>query len=782
MICINKNFLLGLDMHFKKIIFPIVMVLVITSCETIGPALDNSKWDCGLATSETKMANCEIRAEYLSQSILSKYSGEVKPVNYDQAVPHGSGRVKYNGNYINAKFTYGRIYHADLTFDDGSSFSGNVNEQLEPVSGRFEDNNLIYTGSITDWSFDLGKAKWKETSNTFNGTWEINKETDTSVPSVGIYTINGTYPETSDACKSSVDGNFIQTEKGFALYTGAEYKISHPAAKVSRHPNSFNNQIDIKFSDSSSANLKIENPKYSYSDDSSKWLTKIESYEKSLQLNPDDNSINFSAFEWEYPLDCSSYPTFLTQDEYIGPSFFRFVISDKEFNHNELVLAYGFENTNQEFWNSNKDIVEQLLFVKFINKNYERNIVRTFEEESRYVSGQREEWNPKYDEAQFAVQDAYEKYLNAKNQEIDCPYNAANPIACALISAGYETATDNRYREYEAAKNKVSNTSRTVLIDIYSDYSVEKIQIEAKKTTTLVAVYMDFIKGETFYKEIPLIEEKEFVVINSEVAETDINKRKLLKNISNESEVDNWMNSNIEYSKNGISLLEEIKTSDYILSKTKSAQIKLIDNLVLENKKNVSVGSSKNTSIKKSNDYIVEDSIVIVDTLDGSGTGFYITKNHILTNHHVVEDSNFVNLKNMQNDKFTGKVIAKDISTDLAIVEVNYESRPLQLEPTCKVDRRENVFTVGHPKGFEYSTSRGIVSSIRNIPNPFYKATGKKLYIQIDASISSGNSGGPLFNSDEYVIGVNTWGRTDGQNLNFAVHCSEVQSFIEEHL
>ena len=70
MICINKNFLLGLDMHFKKIIFPIALVLVITSCEKIGPVLDNSKWDCGLATSETKMANCEISDDYLSQRRL----------------------------------------------------------------------------------------------------------------------------------------------------------------------------------------------------------------------------------------------------------------------------------------------------------------------------------------------------------------------------------------------------------------------------------------------------------------------------------------------------------------------------------------------------------------------------------------------------------------------------------------------------------------------------------------------------------------------------------------
>ena len=66
--------------------------------------------------------------------------------------------------------------------------------------------------------------------------------------------------------------------------------------------------------------------------------------------------------------------------------------------------------------------------------------------------------------------------------------------------------------------------------------------------------------------------------------------------------------------------------------------------------------------------------------------------------------------------------------------------------------------------------------------NPFYKAAGLKKYIQIDAPISSGNSGGPLFNSDERVIGVNTWGRVDGQNLNFAIHCKEVKKFIYDNL
>ena len=95
--------------------------------------------------------------------------------------------------------------------------------------------------------------------------------------------------------------------------------------------------------------------------------------------------------------------------------------------------------------------------------------------------------------------------------------------------------------------------------------------------------------------------------------------------------------------------------------------------------------------------------------------------------------------------------------------------------------RRENVFTVGHPKGFEYSTTRGIVSAIRDMPQPFYSAVGNKKYIQIDAAISSGNSGGPLFNSLEKVIGVNTWGRTDGQSLNFAIHCSEIKNFLSNN-
>ena len=170
----------------------------------------------------------------------------------------------------------------------------------------------------------------------------------------------------------------------------------------------------------------------------------------------------------------------------------------------------------------------------------------------------------------------------------------------------------------------------------------------------------------------------------------------------------------------------------------------------------------------------------MLSTLDeGMGTGFYVTQTLVVTNAHVVGDANYVSMRRFDGKTATAEVIKKDIGRDLALVEVSLEGRPLKFAEGCQVKRREEVFTIGHPKGYEYSTTRGIVSSLRTMKNPFYSVAGRFQYIQIDAPISSGNSGGPLFNSDERVIGVNTWGRTDGQNLNFAVHCSEITSFIE---
>ena len=88
---------------------------------------------------------------------------------------------------------------------------------------------------------------------------------------------------------------------------------------------------------------------------------------------------------------------------------------------------------------------------------------------------------------------------------------------------------------------------------------------------------------------------------------------------------------------------------------------------------------------------------------------------------------------------------------------------------------------LGHPKGRKFSISQGIVSAIRK-EGSVYNATGSDnvLFIQTDAAINKGNSGGPLFLGNK-VIGVNTQGlsKQKSEGMNFAVHYSEVLDFLK---
>ena len=91
------------------------------------------------------------------------------------------------------------------------------------------------------------------------------------------------------------------------------------------------------------------------------------------------------------------------------------------------------------------------------------------------------------------------------------------------------------------------------------------------------------------------------------------------------------------------------------------------------------------------------------------------------------------------------------------------------------------VEALGHPRGKKFSISQGIVSAIRN-ESSVYNVSGinNVLFIQTDAAINKGNSGGPLF-LDNKVVGVNTQGlsKKSSEGMNFAVHFSEVLDFLK---
>jgi S1-C subfamily serine protease len=141
------------------------------------------------------------------------------------------------------------------------------------------------------------------------------------------------------------------------------------------------------------------------------------------------------------------------------------------------------------------------------------------------------------------------------------------------------------------------------------------------------------------------------------------------------------------------------------------------------------------------------------------GSGFVIDKSgRIITNFHVVEGAEDVEVSFSNRDSVKARIVGKDPSTDLAVLKVDVDARaltPLQLGNSDRVRVGDSVVAIGNPLGYERSVTAGIVSALHRpltAPSDFTIDD----VIQTDAAINSGNSGGPLIAANGKVIGVNT--------------------------
>ncbi len=141
------------------------------------------------------------------------------------------------------------------------------------------------------------------------------------------------------------------------------------------------------------------------------------------------------------------------------------------------------------------------------------------------------------------------------------------------------------------------------------------------------------------------------------------------------------------------------------------------------------------------------------------GSGFVIDKaGHIVTNFHVVDDAQTVEVSFSNRDSVKARVVGTDPSTDLAVLEVNVDAgalTPLDLGDSDRLRAGDSVVAIGNPFGLERSVTAGIVSALHRpltAPNDFTIDD----VIQTDAAINSGNSGGPLIDARGGVVGVNS--------------------------
>ena len=162
------------------------------------------------------------------------------------------------------------------------------------------------------------------------------------------------------------------------------------------------------------------------------------------------------------------------------------------------------------------------------------------------------------------------------------------------------------------------------------------------------------------------------------------------------------------------------------------------------------------------------------------GSGFFISEDgYVVTNNHVVKNASKVSIKLNNGERFTAKVIGTDPKTDLALLKVDADRKFPAVKLAAKDPRVGDwVVAVGNPFGLGGTVTTGIVSARgRDIGSGPYDN-----FLQIDASINRGNSGGPAFNLNGEVIGVNTaiFSPSGGSvGIGFAIPASTTRQIVE---
>ncbi len=158
---------------------------------------------------------------------------------------------------------------------------------------------------------------------------------------------------------------------------------------------------------------------------------------------------------------------------------------------------------------------------------------------------------------------------------------------------------------------------------------------------------------------------------------------------------------------------------------------------------------------------------IITDT--GQGSGFvYDAQGNIVTNYHVIEGANTVEVRFTSGYMAYGEVIGTDLDSDIAVVKVDApgsELHPLPLGDSTTLQVGQTVVAIGNPFGLNSTMTVGIISALGRTLDSAHETSAGNFFtagdiIQTDAAINPGNSGGPLFNINGEVIGINRAIRT----------------------
>lgn len=165
------------------------------------------------------------------------------------------------------------------------------------------------------------------------------------------------------------------------------------------------------------------------------------------------------------------------------------------------------------------------------------------------------------------------------------------------------------------------------------------------------------------------------------------------------------------------------------------------------------------------------------------GSGFIISPDgYVLTNDHVVDDADEVKIRLQDRRTFTAKVVGKDPQYDIALLKIDGSALPtVTIGDSRSVRRGQWALAIGSPFGLDATVTHGIISAVgRNLGSGDQPYTS---FIQTDVPINRGNSGGPLFNLQGQVIGINSqiYSTSGGyQGLSFSIPIDVAMNVVQQ--
>jgi Do/DeqQ family serine protease len=166
----------------------------------------------------------------------------------------------------------------------------------------------------------------------------------------------------------------------------------------------------------------------------------------------------------------------------------------------------------------------------------------------------------------------------------------------------------------------------------------------------------------------------------------------------------------------------------------------------------------------------------------GLGSGFIVSKDgRIVTNAHVVDGADTVEVTLKDGRKLQGRVLGSDPVTDVAVIKVEGNDLPtVALSNSDQIQPGEWAIAIGNPLGLDNTVTVGIISATGRSSGDAGIPDKRVDFIQTDAAINPGNSGGPLLNERGEVIGMNTAIRADAQGIGFAIPVNTIQRISDQ--